>query len=317
MPTYLDFETSVAEFEGKIAELRALAVQDQSMSISDEVRQLEKKAAKSLADLYAGLTPWQKAQVARHPDRPHSVDYVQRLFTDFTALSGDRNFGDDHAIIGGPARFQGEPVMVLGQEKGFDTQSRIKHNFGMARPEGYRKAVRLMEMADRFQLPIITFIDTPGAYPGIGAEERGQAEAIAQSTSCCLSVGVPIVSVIIGEGGSGGAVALATANKVLMLEHAIYSVISPEGAASILWRDSQRAKDAATAMKITAQDLKKLEVIDEIVAEPVGGAHRARDNAIMATGEALARSLQSLANMGPQELKQHRREKFMAIGKNL
>jgi acetyl-CoA carboxylase carboxyl transferase subunit alpha len=317
MPTYLDFETSVAEFEGKIAELRALAAQDQTMSISDEVRQLEKKAAKSLADLYAGLTPWQKAQVARHPDRPHSEDYVQRLFTDFTGLSGDRNFGDDHAIIGGPARFQGEPVMVLGQEKGFDTQSRIKHNFGMARPEGYRKAVRLMEMADRFQLPIITFIDTPGAYPGIGAEERGQAEAIARSTSCCLAVGVPIVSVIIGEGGSGGAVALATANKVLMLEHAIYSVISPEGAASILWRDSQRAKDAATAMKITAQDLKKLEVIDEIVSEPVGGAHRARENAIVATGEALARSLQSLANMGPQELKQHRREKFMAIGKNL
>jgi acetyl-CoA carboxylase carboxyl transferase subunit alpha len=317
MPTYLDFETSVAEFEGKIAELRALAAQDQAMSISDEVRQLEKKAAKSLADLYAGLTPWQKAQVARHPDRPHSEDYVQRLFTDFTALSGDRSFGDDHAIIGGPARFQGEPVMVLGQEKGFDTQSRIKHNFGMARPEGYRKAVRLMEMADRFQLPIITFIDTPGAYPGIGAEERGQAEAIARSTSCCLAVGVPIISVIIGEGGSGGAVALATANKVLMLEHAIYSVISPEGAASILWRDSQRAKDAATAMKITAQDLKKLEVIDEIVAEPVGGAHRARENAIMTTGEALARSLHSLANMGPQELKQHRREKFMAIGKNL
>jgi acetyl-CoA carboxylase carboxyl transferase subunit alpha len=208
-------------------------------------------------------------------------------------------------------------VMVLGQEKGFDTQSRIKHNFGMARPEGYRKAVRLMEMADRFQLPIITFIDTPGAYPGIGAEERGQAEAIARSTSCCLAVGVPIVSMIIGEGGSGGAVALATANKVLMLEHAIYSVISPEGAASILWRDSQKAKDAATAMKITAQDLKKLEVIDEIVPEPVGGAHRAGENAIIATGEALARSLQSLTNMGPQELKQHRREKFMAIGKNL
>jgi acetyl-CoA carboxylase carboxyl transferase subunit alpha len=317
MPTYLDFETSVAEFEGKIAELRALAAQDQTMSISDEVRQLEKKAAKSLADLYAGLTPWQKAQVARHPDRPHSVDYVKRLFTEFTALSGDRSFGDDHAIIGGPARFQGEPVMVLGQEKGFDTQSRIKHNFGMARPEGYRKAVRLMEMADRFELPIITFIDTPGAYPGIGAEERGQAEAIARSTSCCLAVGVPVVSVIIGEGGSGGAVALATANKVLMLEHAIYSVISPEGAASILWRDSQRAKDAATAMKITAQDLKKLEVIDEIVAEPVGGAHRARDNAIVATGEALTRALQSLANMGPQELRQHRRDKFMAIGKNL
>src|SRR5688572_5343309 len=317
MPTYLDFETSVAEFEGKIAELRALAAQDQTMSISDEVRQLEKKAAKSLADVYAGLTPWQKAQVARHPERPHSLDYVKRLFSDFTILSGDRAYGDDLAIIGGVARFRGEPVMVVGQEKGSDTQSRIKHNFGMARPEGYRKALRLMKMADRFQLPIITFIDTPGAYPGIGAEERGQAEAIARSTDCCLSVAVPIVAVIIGEGGSGGAVALATANKVLMLEHAIYSVISPEGAASILWRDSQRAKDAATAMKITAQDLKDLEVIDEIIAEPVGGAHRARESAIDVTGEALARALQSLANMGPQDLKQHRRDKFLAIGKHL
>jgi acetyl-CoA carboxylase carboxyl transferase subunit alpha len=317
MPTYLDFETSVAEFEGKIAELRALAAQDQTMSISDEVRQLEKKAAKSLEDLYASLTPWQKAQVARHPERPHSVDYFKKLFSDFTALSGDRAFGDDQAIIGGPARFQGDPVMIVGQEKGFDTQSRIKHNFGMARPEGYRKAVRLMKMADRFQLPIITFIDTPGAYPGIGAEERGQAEAIARSTECCLAASVPIISVIIGEGGSGGAVALATANKVLMLEHAIYSVISPEGAASILWRDSQRAKDAATAMKITAQDLKELEIIDEIVNEPVGGAHRARDAAIEATGEALARALQALANMGPEEIRQHRREKFLAIGKQL
>jgi acetyl-CoA carboxylase carboxyl transferase subunit alpha len=317
MPTYLDFETSVAEFESKIAELRALAAQDQTMSISDEVRQLEKKAAKSLADLYASLTPWQKAQVARHPERPHSVDYCKKLFTDFTALSGDRAFGDDQAIIGGPARFLGDPVMIVGQEKGFDTQSRIKHNFGMARPEGYRKAVRLMKLADRFQLPIITFIDTPGAYPGIGAEERGQAEAIARSTDCCLAVSVPIVSVIIGEGGSGGAVALATANKVLMLEHAIYSVISPEGAASILWRDSQRAKDAATAMKITAQDLKELEIIDEIVGEPVGGAHRARDAAIEATGEAVARALQALANMGPEEIRQHRREKFLSIGKQL
>jgi acetyl-CoA carboxylase carboxyl transferase subunit alpha len=317
MPTYLDFETSVAEFEGKIAELRALAAQDQTMSISDEVRQLEKKAAKSLADVYAGLTPWQKAQVARHPERPHSLDYVKRLFSDFTILSGDRAYGDDLAIIGGVARFRGEPVMVVGQEKGSDTQSRIKHNFGMARPEGYRKALRLMKMADRFQLPIITFIDTPGAYPGIGAEERGQAEAIARSTDCCLSVAVPIVAVIIGEGGSGGAVALATANKVLMLEHAIYSVISPEGAASILWRDSQRAKDAATAMKITAQDLKQLDIIDEIIAEPIGGAHRAREAAIETTGEALARGLKSLANMGPQELRQHRREKFLAIGKRL
>src|SRR6185295_16612816 len=316
MPTYLDFETSVAEFEGKIAELRALAAQDQAMSISDEVRQLEKKAGKSLADLYAGLTPWQKAQVARHPDRPHSVDYVQRLFTDFTALSGDRNFGDDHAIIGGPARFQGEPVMVLGQEKGFDTQSRIKHNFGMARPEGYRKAVRLMEMADRFQLPIFTFIDTPGAYPGIGAEERGQSEAIARSTSCCLAVGVPIVSVIIGEGGSGGAVALATANKVLMLEHAIYSVISPEGAASILWRDSSRAQDAATSMKLTADDLLRFGVIDSIISEPLGAAHRDPTAVIAATGDAIASALTALGNMDREQIRRHRRDKFLAIGRS-
>jgi acetyl-CoA carboxylase carboxyl transferase subunit alpha len=317
MPAYLEFEASVAEFEGKIAELKALAMQDSTMSITDEVRQLEKKAAKSLADLYANLVPWQKAQVARHPERPHTVDYLKHLFSDYTGLAGDRKFADDPAILGGPARFRGDPVMVIGHEKGFDTQSRIKHNFGMARPEGFRKAVRLMEMADRFQLPVITFIDTAGAYPGIGAEERGQAEAIARSTDCCLAIGVPIVTVIIGEGGSGGAVAIATANRVIMLEHAIYSVISPEGAASILWRDSTRAKDAATAMKITAQDLKKLQIIDAIVEEPVGGAHRSAETAIHAAGEAIAGCLGELAGLTPHELKVQRREKFLAIGRDL
>ena len=317
MPAYLEFEASVAEFEGKIAELKALAMQDASMSIGDEVRQLEKKAAKSLADLYANLAPWQKAQVARHPERPHTVDYLKQLFTDYTGLAGDRKFSDDPAVLGGPARFRGDPVMVIGHEKGYDTQSRIKHNFGMARPEGFRKAVRLMEMADRFQLPVITFIDTAGAYPGIGAEERGQAEAIARSTDCCLAIGVPIVAVIIGEGGSGGAVAIATANRVIMLEHAIYSVISPEGAASILWRDSTRAKDAATAMKITAQDLKKLQIIDDIVVEPVGGAHRAAEIAMNAAGEAIAGALAELNLLPAQELRSHRREKFLAIGRSL
>ena len=317
MPTYLDFEASVAEFEGKIAELKALAAQDETMSIEDEVRQLERKASKSLADLYASLAPWQKAQVARHPERPHTVDYISHLFTEFTALAGDRKYGDDQAIVGGPARLQGEPVMIIGQEKGNDTQTRLKHNFGMARPEGYRKAVRLMEMANRFALPIITFIDTAGAYPGIGAEERGQAEAIARSTDCCLSVGVPIIAVIIGEGGSGGAVAIATANKVLMLEHAIYSVISPEGAASILWRDSQRAKDAATAMKITSADLRRLGVIDEIIEEPIGGAHRARESAMELAGKAIIAALDDLKSMSSEDVRKHRREKFLSIGRNL
>ena len=256
MPTYLDFEAPVAELEGKIAELRALAASDKTVSISDEVRALERKAAKSLADLYQALTPWQKAQVARHPERPHALDYIETLFTDFTPLAGDRKFAEDFAVVGGPGRLRGQPVMVIGQERGHDTASRLKRNFGMARPEGYRKAVRLMETADRFGLPVVTLVDTAGAYPGIDAEERGQAEAIARSTDCCLGLGVPLVSVIIGEGGSGGAIAIATGNTVLMLEHAIYSVISPEGAASILWRDSGRAKDAAAAMKITAQDLK-------------------------------------------------------------
>ena len=315
MHSYLDFETSVAELEGKIAELKALA--GGSVSIADEVRGLERKAAKSLADLYVNLNPWQKAQVARHPERPHTSDYLDSLISEFNPLSGDRKFGDDQAIIGGLGRFRDRPVMAIGLEKGHDTQSRIKHNFGMARPEGYRKAVRLMEIADRFGLPVLSFIDTAGAYPGIEAEERGQAEAIARSTDCCLGLGVPLIAVVIGEGGSGGAIALAAANSVLMLEHAIYSVISPEGAASILWRDASRAKDAASAMRITAQDLKRLGIIDDIIPEPVGGAHRGRQETIAATGEAVARALGSFADLPPDALREQRRDKFLAIGSNL
>jgi acetyl-CoA carboxylase carboxyl transferase subunit alpha len=317
MPSYLDFENSVAEFEGKIAELKALAAENQSMAIGDEVKNLEKKAAKALADLYVNLSPWQKAQVARHPERPHALDYIEALITDFTLLAGDRKFAEDHAIVGGLGRFKGEPVVVMGHEKGHDTASRLKHNFGMARPEGYRKAVRLMDLAERFGLPVITFIDTAGAYPGIDAEERGQAEAIARSTDRCLSLPVPLISAVIGEGGSGGAIAIAAANRVLMLEHAIYSVISPEGAASILWRDSQRAKDAATAMKITAQDLKRLHVIDEIIPEPMGGAHRARAQSMQATGDAISRALGEFAGMDAGAIKKQRREKFLAIGRTI
>jgi acetyl-CoA carboxylase carboxyl transferase subunit alpha len=317
MPTYLDFEAPLAELEGKIAELRTLASGDKTVSISDEVKGLEKKASKLLSDLYGSLDPWQKAQVARHPERPHALDYIGQLVTEFTPMAGDRKFAEDFAVVGGIGRFHGQPVMVIGQEKGNDTTTRLKRNFGMARPEGYRKAVRLMEMADRFALPVISFVDTAGAYPGIDAEERGQAEAIARSTDCCLGLGVPTVSVIIGEGGSGGAIAIATANTVLMLEHAIYSVISPEGAASILWRDAARAKDAAAAMKITAQDLKKLGVIDAIVPEPKGGAHRAAAEAITATGDAIATALSSYAGLSADDLRQKRREKFLSIGRTL
>jgi acetyl-CoA carboxylase carboxyl transferase subunit alpha len=317
MPTYLDFEAPLAELEGKIAELRSLASGDKAVSISEEVKGLEKKASKLLSDLYVGLDPWQKAQVARHPERPHALDYIGQLITEFTPLAGDRKFAEDFAVVGGIGRFRGQPVMVIGQEKGNDTNSRLKRNFGMARPEGYRKAVRLMEMADRFGLPIVTFVDTAGAYPGIDAEERGQAEAIARSTDCGLALGVPSVAVVIGEGGSGGAIAIATANVVLMLEHAIYSVISPEGAASILWRDAARAKDAAAAMKITAQDLKKLGVIDEIVPEPKGGAHRAAAEAIASTGDAIARALAPLDGVSGDVLRTQRREKFLGIGRNL
>jgi acetyl-CoA carboxylase carboxyl transferase subunit alpha len=281
------------------------------------VRALEKKAAKALNDLYQDLSPWQKAQVARHAERPHAKDYIAALVTEFTPLAGDRKFADDAAIIGGLGRFRGDAVMIIGQEKGNDTASRLKHNFGMAKPEGYRKAVRLMELAERFGLPVITFVDTAGAYPGIDAEERGQAEAIARSTDCCLRLGVPLISVIIGEGGSGGAIAIASANAVLMLEHSIYSVISPEGAASILWRDAARAQDAASAMKITAQDLKKLGIIDEIIPEPMGGAQRKREEAMAAVGDAISRSLTAFRGMPADALRSQRREKFLAIGRSL
>ena len=292
MYNYLDFEKPVADLEGKILELKKLAENGEAVDVGDEIKRLEKRSRDALRDAYKALTPWQKVQVARHPDRPHCLDYVRALFTDFTTLAGDRNFGEDAAMIGGFARFRGEPVLVLGQEKGSDTKSRLKHNFGSVRPEGYRKAVRLMEMADRFNIPVVMLVDTAGAYPGVGAEERGQAEAIARSTSTCLGLKVPSIAVVIGEGGSGGAIAIATANRVFMLEHAIYSVISPEGAASILWRDTTRSKDAATNMKITAQDLLDLKIIDQIIAEPLGGAHRNPEAVISATGDLIAKTLQ-------------------------
>lgn len=317
MRSYLDFEKPVAELEAKIEELRALADSGNAVAIGDEIAHLETKSRRALTDLYASLTPWQKTLVARHPQRPHFVDYCAELITDFTPLAGDRKFGEDEAIIGGLGRFRGESVCIIGQEKGSSTETRLRHNFGMARPEGYRKAVRLMELASRFNLPVITFVDTAGAYPGIGAEERGQAEAIARSTDACLMLPTPNVSIVIGEGGSGGAIALATANRVLMMEHAIYSVISPEGAASILWRDPTRAQDAATAMKITAQDLLKFHIIDAIVPEPAGGAHRDPKAAINSAGDAIAASLQELAGLSPAELKQTRADKFLAIGRKL
>ena len=316
MYNYLDFEKPVADLEGKILELKKLNDGGEAVDVAEEIARLEKRSAEALREVYKQLTPWQKAQVARHPDRPHCVDYVSALFTDFTPLAGDRSFGEDEAIIGGFARFRGEPVAVIGQEKGSDTQSRLKHNFGMARPEGYRKAVRIIELADRFSIPVVSLVDTAGAYPGIGAEERGQAEAIARSTSACLALRSPSVSVVIGEGGSGGAIAIATANKVYMLEHAIYSVISPEGAASILWHDSTRAKDAATNMKITAQDLLEMKVVDGIIAEPLGGAHRAPDTVIAETGERIAAAFSEMAGAN-MDYREHRREKFLAIGRSL
>lgn len=317
MRAYLDFEKPVAELESKIADLRSLAARDGGATLGEDVTRLEAKAETALRDLYASLTPWQKTQVARHPERPHCLDYIETLFTEFTPVAGDRVFGEDAAVVAGFARFHGQPVVVIGQEKGSNTESRLKHNFGMARPEGYRKAQRVMELADRFGLPVISLVDTAGAYPGIGAEERGQAEAIARSTDACLALGVPNVALILGEGGSGGAIAIATCNRVLMLEHAIYSVISPEAAASILWRDSQRAQEAATTMKITAQDLLKMNVIDVIVSEPVGGAHRAPTEAIHSAGEAIARALQDLSGMSPEALQDARAEKFLAIGRKL
>jgi acetyl-CoA carboxylase carboxyl transferase subunit alpha len=302
MRSFLDFEKPVADLEGQIQELRRLDAEDGQVSTAEEVAALEKKAQEALKSLYARLTPWQKAQVARHPDRPHAGRYVDALIEEFTPLAGDRKYGDDKAIIAGLGRFRGEPVAVLAQEKGSDTQSRIERNFGMARPEGYRKAARIMELADRFGLPVIALVDTAGAYPGVGAEERGQAEAIARSIEACLRLTVPNVAVIIGEGGSGGAIAIATANRVYMLENSIYSVISPEGAASILWRDSARAQDAATAMKITAADLLDLKVIDGIVPEPLGGAHRGPEEVVAKTGEVIAEALAELGALTRSEL---------------
>ena len=316
MRSYLDFEKPVAELEAKVEELRALARTGAAVSVSDEVNRLEEKAADTLADLYTNLSPWQKTQVARHPQRPHCLDFVAALFTDFVPLAGDRKFGDDNAVVGGFGRFYGESACLIGHEKGSTTEARLKHNFGMARPEGYRKAVRLMEMADRFGIPVVSLVDTAGAYPGIDAEERGQAEAIARSTETCLNLGVPNVAVVLGEGGSGGAIAIATANRVMMLQHAIYSVISPEGAASILWRDSSRAQDAATNMKITSDDMMRLGIIDEIIPEPVGGAHRDPAAAIASTGKAIERALRDLAGLDRDTVRRQRREKFLNIGKN-
>jgi acetyl-CoA carboxylase carboxyl transferase subunit alpha len=317
MRSYLDFEKPVAELEAKVEELRAMQAAGASADISEDIARLEAKAAQALKDLYAELTPWQKTQVARHPQRPHCLDYVNALITDFVPLAGDRKFGEDEAIVGGFGRFQGESICVIGHEKGSTTESRLKHNFGMARPEGYRKAVRLMEMADRFDIAVLALVDTAGAYPGIGAEERGQAEAIARSTEACLNLGVPNVAVILGEGGSGGAIAIATANRVLMLEHAIYSVISPEGAASILWRDTAKAQEAATSMKITAADLDRFGIIDRIISEPVGGAHRDPAAAIAATGEAIRTALAELKGLDRASLRRERRGKFLAIGRGI
>jgi acetyl-CoA carboxylase carboxyl transferase subunit alpha len=315
MRSYLDFETPVADIDARIDELRALAAKGDSPAILEEIAKLEARSAKALTDLYVALTPWQKTQVARVQGRPHFHDYVKGLIEDFTPLAGDRKFSEDEAIVGGLGRFRGRSVCLIGQEKGEDTASRLRHNFGMARPEGYRKAARLMELADRFDLPVISLVDTAGAFPGIDAEERGQAEAIARSTDMCLSLGVPNVAVIVGEGGSGGAVAIATANKVLMLEHSIYTVASPEASASILWRDSSRAQDAATNMKITAQDLLKFGIIDAIVAEPLGGAHRDPAKAIASTGAAIAGALEQLGNMSRDQLRDARAAKFLSIGR--
>ncbi|MEM6535328.1 MAG: acetyl-CoA carboxylase carboxyltransferase subunit alpha [Pseudomonadota bacterium] len=318
MPTtYLDFEKPLAELETKIAELESVAAQDGGPQISDELVRLRDKASKQLKELYAQLSPWRKTQVARHPERPHFTDYLDGLFDDFQELAGDRVFGNDEAVIGGLAQFRGQSVVVIGHEKGRTTESRLKHNFGMAHPEGYRKAVRLMDLAERFKLPVITFVDTAGAFPGKAGEERGQAEAIARSTERCLTLNVPMVSLIIGEGGSGGAIAIAAANRVLMMQHAIYSVISPEGCASILYRDAAKARDAAEAMKITGKDLLKLKIVDAVVKEPVGGAHREPKKAISAAGRAIEKALDELKDLTPAELKVQRRERFYAIGREV
>lgn len=314
MTNYLDFEKPLAEIEGKAEELRALARANEEMDVSEEAAALDSKAEQLLKDLYADLTPWRKCQVARHAERPHCKDYIEELFTEYTPLAGDRNFADDLAVMGGLARFNDQPVVVIGHEKGSDTKGRITHNFGMARPEGYRKAIRLMEMASRFGLPVITLVDTAGAYPGKGAEERGQSEAIARSTEMCLKIGVPLISVIIGEGGSGGAVAFATANRVAMLEHSIYSVISPEGCASILWKDADKMREAAEALRLTAQDLLELEVIDRVIDEPLGGAHRDRAATLNSVRSAISEMLDDLGKLDADALVKDRRAKFIAIG---
>ncbi|MBB4009260.1 acetyl-CoA carboxylase carboxyltransferase subunit alpha [Allorhizobium taibaishanense] len=317
MINYLDFEKPISDLEGKIHELKKLKSEDESIDTSEEISRLEVRVREAMEEIYSKLNAWQKTQVARHPQRPHFVDYASRLFTDFTPLAGDRKFAEDAAIQAGLARFRGQPVAIIGQEKGSDTKSRLKHNFGSPRPEGYRKAIRVMEMADRFGLPVISLVDTAGAYPGVGAEERGQAEAIARSTEMCLNLKSPLISVVIGEGGSGGAIAIATGNRVFMLEHAIYSVISPEGAASILWRDSTRAKEAATNMKITAEDLKGFGIIDDIIPEPVGGAHRNPETVIDRAGETIAAALKDMSGLSGLELRNQRRQKFLDIGRNL
>jgi acetyl-CoA carboxylase carboxyl transferase subunit alpha len=314
MTLYLDFEKPLAEIEGKAEELRAMARDNPEMDVAKEAAALDKKAGELLTSLYANLTPWRKCMVARHPERPHCIDYIDALFTEFTPLAGDRNFADDHSVMGGLARLDDKPVMVIGHEKGNDTKSRIARNFGMARPEGYRKAIRLMDLADRFGLPVITLVDTPGAYPGKGAEERGQSEAIARSTEKCLALKVPLISVIIGEGGSGGAVAFASANRVAMLEHSVYSVISPEGCASILWKDSEKMRESAEALRLTAKDLHELGVCDRIIAEPKGGAHRDPAAAVKAVGETLKSMLAELSGKSGDKLRKDRRDKYLNLG---
>lgn len=315
MTNYLDFERPLADIEGKAEELRALARQNEEMDVEKEARALDKKARDLLNDLYKNLTPWRKCQVARHPDRPHCKDYIEALFDEFTPLAGDRNFADDLAVMGGLARLGDRAVVVIGHEKGHDTKTRIERNFGMARPEGYRKAARLMDLAYRFGLPVITLVDTAGAYPGKGAEERGQSEAIARSTQKCLEIGVPLIAVIIGEGGSGGAVAFATADRVAMLEHSIYSVISPEGCASILWKNAEKMREAAEALRLTAQDLQKLGVCDHIVPEPVGGAQRHRVEVMKSVGKTIEKMLDDLDGKSPEDLIKSRRKKYLDLGK--
>ena len=314
MTQYLEFEKPLAEIEGKANELRAMANETPEAEVGKEADQLDQKAADLLEKLYANLTPWQKCQVARHPERPHCMDYIDAIFTEYTPLAGDRNFADDHAVMGGIARLDGRPVMVIGHEKGNDTKSRIARNFGMARPEGYRKAIRLMDMADRFGLPVITLVDTPGAYPGKGAEERGQSEAIARSTEKCLALSVPLISVVIGEGGSGGAVAFATANRVAMLEHSIYSVISPEGCASILWKDAAKANEAAEALRLTAQNLKEIGVCDMVITEPKGGAHRSPTAAIESVQQTLIAMVDELSELSGADVRNARRQKYLNLG---